>query len=264
MSRTIIQAVFAGLVTTSLLAPSFASAVVAVPPGAQKCAVDGQKCALPSGWPGGHIYYGAGNHYVEIAAGPATGTFVCLPATFRIPDPVPNVQKTCFYLAAAPKPANPTPKATSATPATLPAAAKPVATASAPTTTTSPSITTTTKATTTTPTTQAAIVDPEVQRIKNALKTCMMDLRTDSRAQGLEGKKALADSLYNKKKASLSKDDLANYKDASTLYTAYKANKYNSIAEVDAVTAYTADFKSKSQACFEPSGSYETFNQYVQ
>jgi hypothetical protein len=77
--------------------------VAAVPQGAQKCAVDGQTCTLPSGWPGGQVYYGAGNRYVEIPSGaaPTSTSFVCLPTTFQVADPVPNVQKSCYYLAVA-------------------------------------------------------------------------------------------------------------------------------------------------------------------
>lgn len=85
-----------------------AQPVAAVPPGAQKCADDFGTCTPPANWASstnGKLYYGASGKFVEIPVGPATKPFVCHPNTFGIPDPLPNVKKTCYLLAgAAPQP----------------------------------------------------------------------------------------------------------------------------------------------------------------
>ncbi len=83
------------------VAPAFPT-VASVPQGALSCADDFGTCTPPANWAsssGGKLYYGASGRFVEIPVGPATKPFTCHPQTFGIPDPVPNVKKTCYLLA---------------------------------------------------------------------------------------------------------------------------------------------------------------------
>ena len=59
------------------------------------CAVDGGNCAQNGQWTG---YYGANNKFVQISG---STSFICLPNTFGIADPVPGVKKTCYVKAVA-------------------------------------------------------------------------------------------------------------------------------------------------------------------
>ena len=60
-----------------------------VPTGMRSCAVDFATCSQAGIWIG---VYGANGVYKNIAG---TGDFSCVPGTFGLDDPVPNVQKTC-------------------------------------------------------------------------------------------------------------------------------------------------------------------------
>lgn len=72
-----------------IAAPAMAL-VSAVPEGYTRCADDFGVCTTNNNWTG---YYGANDTFVEISG---TGAFTCLPQTFGIDDPVPNVQKACY------------------------------------------------------------------------------------------------------------------------------------------------------------------------
>ena len=81
--------------------PSSPTRAASVPAGFTPCAVDGGTCRVT---PGATVtvYYGAKTTFAVLTG---RGDFVCLPNTFSIGDPVPNVQKTCYTnatLAAAP------------------------------------------------------------------------------------------------------------------------------------------------------------------
>lgn len=62
----------------------------AAPAGIKACGTDGQTCAMTGAWAG---YYGANTTFVPISG---SGAFKCLPASFNIGDPLPNVLKSCY------------------------------------------------------------------------------------------------------------------------------------------------------------------------
>ncbi len=67
--------------------------VGSVPPStATVCAVDYGTCTIPAKTTE-TVWYGAGSVWDVFPS--RTGTFTCLPATFGVADPVPNVQKSC-------------------------------------------------------------------------------------------------------------------------------------------------------------------------
>jgi len=67
--------------------------VGSIPPAtATVCAVDYGTCTIPAKTTA-TVWYGAGTIWDVFPS--RSGSFTCLPATFGVPDPVPNVQKSC-------------------------------------------------------------------------------------------------------------------------------------------------------------------------
>ena len=102
--------------------------VNAVPPGFTACGTDGMVCKPPAGGTTVYVVYGAGTTF---ATAQGTGNFTCLPkgwvkspsastpADLGVPDPLPNVKKTCYISAPTPTPTTtptPTPTPTTTTP----------------------------------------------------------------------------------------------------------------------------------------------------
>ena len=79
-----------------------ATPVTSIPQGAKACATDGKTCSATGNWTG---VYGANNKFAKISG---SGSFTCLPGTFKIDDPVPGVLKTCYIIAAAAAPVSTT------------------------------------------------------------------------------------------------------------------------------------------------------------
>lgn len=79
-----------GLLMTCCPAITLAGTVNSVPAGFTECAKDFGTCTINGDWSG---YYGANSTFVEIKG---ANNFTCLPGSFGIADPVPNVQKTCY------------------------------------------------------------------------------------------------------------------------------------------------------------------------
>jgi alpha-L-rhamnosidase len=74
--------------------------VLSTPPAtATFCAYDYGTCTIPAKTTA-TVWYGAGNVWDVFPS--RTGSFTCLPATFGVPDPVPNVQKSCELVAGTP------------------------------------------------------------------------------------------------------------------------------------------------------------------
>jgi alpha-L-rhamnosidase len=74
--------------------------VVNGPPStATVCAVDYRTCTIPANKQA-TVWYGAGTVWDVFAN--QSGSFTCLPATFGVADPVPNVQKSCEYVLSTP------------------------------------------------------------------------------------------------------------------------------------------------------------------
>ncbi len=69
------------------------------PATATLCAVDYGTCNIPAKTTA-TVWYGAGTVWDVFPS--RSGSFTCLPATFGVPDPVPNVQKSCELVTAAP------------------------------------------------------------------------------------------------------------------------------------------------------------------
>jgi len=63
------------------------------PSNATVCAVDYGTCTIPAKTTE-TVWYGAGSIW-DVFPAHAAGSFTCLPATFGVADPVPNVQKSC-------------------------------------------------------------------------------------------------------------------------------------------------------------------------
>jgi alpha-L-rhamnosidase len=74
--------------------------VYSTPPAtATVCAVDYGTCTIPAKTTA-TVWYGAGTVWDEFPN--RSGSFTCLPATFGVADPVPNVQKSCELVATTP------------------------------------------------------------------------------------------------------------------------------------------------------------------
>jgi len=74
--------------------------VGSVPPAtATVCAVDYGTCTIPANTTA-TVWYGAGTVWDVFPS--RSGSFVCLPSTFGVADPVPNVQKKCELVASTP------------------------------------------------------------------------------------------------------------------------------------------------------------------
>jgi alpha-L-rhamnosidase len=70
--------------------------VFSTPPAtATFCAYDYGTCTIPAKTTA-TVWYGAGTVWDEFPS--RSGSFTCLPATFGVADPVPNVQKSCEYV----------------------------------------------------------------------------------------------------------------------------------------------------------------------
>lgn len=78
------------LVLTGYSSITLAAAVSSVPSGFTECAKDFGTCTISGDWSG---YYGANSTFVEIKG---SNNFTCLPGSFGIADPLPNVKKTCY------------------------------------------------------------------------------------------------------------------------------------------------------------------------
>jgi alpha-L-rhamnosidase len=63
------------------------------------CAYDYGTCTIPAKTTA-TVWYGAGNVWDVFPS--RSGSFTCLPATFGVPDPVPNVKKSCELVASTP------------------------------------------------------------------------------------------------------------------------------------------------------------------
>jgi alpha-L-rhamnosidase len=74
--------------------------VGSIPPAtAAVCAVDYGTCAIPANMLA-TVWYGAGTVWDVFPS--RSGSFTCLPATFGVPDPVPNAQKSCEIVLSTP------------------------------------------------------------------------------------------------------------------------------------------------------------------
>jgi hypothetical protein len=69
------------------------------PLGATVCAVDYGTCTIPANKVA-TVWYGEGTVWDVFPS--RSGSFTCLPATFGVPDPVPNVQKSCELVTGTP------------------------------------------------------------------------------------------------------------------------------------------------------------------
>lgn len=69
-----------------------AGTVTSVPADAAACAKDGAVCSVPAGATA-TVYYGVGSTFAKLTG---SGSFTCLPSKLGVPDPAPNVGKTCY------------------------------------------------------------------------------------------------------------------------------------------------------------------------
>ncbi len=69
------------------------------PLGATVCAVDYGTCTIPANTMA-TVWYGVGTVWDVFPN--RSGSFTCLPATFGVPDPAPNVQKSCLLVGSVP------------------------------------------------------------------------------------------------------------------------------------------------------------------
>jgi alpha-L-rhamnosidase len=69
------------------------------PLGATVCAVDYGTCTIPANKEA-TVWYGAGTVWDVFTY--RSGSFTCLPSTFGVPDPLPNVQKSCELVGSVP------------------------------------------------------------------------------------------------------------------------------------------------------------------
>ena len=82
-----------GLAHSAQAAYGYSSFAASVPTGYASCATDGGTCKVTPKI-NVSVYYGAKGRFA-VALG--SGDFVCNPKTFGINDPVPGVQKTCYF-----------------------------------------------------------------------------------------------------------------------------------------------------------------------
>jgi alpha-L-rhamnosidase len=80
-------------------AGAVAAAANTPPLGATVCAVDYGTCTIPANTTA-TVWYGAGTVWDEFPS--RSGSFTCLPSTFGVADPVPNVQKSCELVGSVP------------------------------------------------------------------------------------------------------------------------------------------------------------------
>jgi alpha-L-rhamnosidase len=80
-------------------AGAVASTANTPPLGATVCAVDYGTCTVPTNTEA-TVWYGAGNIWDTFPY--RSGSFVCLPSTFGVADPVPGVQKSCELVGSVP------------------------------------------------------------------------------------------------------------------------------------------------------------------
>jgi alpha-L-rhamnosidase len=80
-------------------AGAVAAAANTPPLGATVCAVDYGTCTIPANKTA-TVWYGVGTVWDVFPN--RSGSFTCLPATFGVPDPVPNVQKSCEIVLSTP------------------------------------------------------------------------------------------------------------------------------------------------------------------